>query len=218
MIARTVSLLLLAVGLAALPASAAARKNSVTPAGWAVRPAGAEISVAKSTQGFQGPLGSALSPSGNKLLSVSSAATRVNSADLFDLRKRVRTGTVPYDSRKGIGEAVFYGVVFSPGGKRAWASGGGQNVVHVYDVGKTLRETGQIPTPYFPAGIAYSCGRHDRRGDPELCNGSDEDCDGSVDDGCPAGILPTQPTPGTTFAAASWIIRPSYMSRRMFAS
>ena len=156
MISRAVSLLLLAVGLAALPASAAAaRKDRVTPAGWAVRPAGAEISVAKSTQGFQGPLGSALSPSGRKLMSVSSAATRINSADLFDLRKRVRTGTVPYDSRKGIGEAVFYGVVFSPGGKRAWASGGGQNVVHVYTVGKGLREDGTIPVPNFPAGLAY---------------------------------------------------------------
>ena len=106
MISRAVSLLLLAAGLAALPAStAAARKDRVTPAGWAVRPAGAEISVAKSTQGFQGPLGSALSPSGRKLLSVSSAATRINSTDLFDLRRRVRTGTVSYDSRKGIGES-----------------------------------------------------------------------------------------------------------------
>ena len=57
---------------------------------------------------------------------------------------------------------MFYGVVFSPGGKRAWASGGGQNVVHVYDVGKTLKETGQIPTPYFPAGLAYG---HTPRGD-----------------------------------------------------
>ena len=120
-----------------------------------MRPAGAEISVARTTQGFQGPLGSALSPGGQKLLSVSSAATRINSADLFDLRRGVRTGTVAYDSRRGIGEAVFYGVTFSPGGKRAWASGGGQNVVHVYDVGKGLRETGQIPTPYFPAGLAY---------------------------------------------------------------
>ena len=46
-------------------------------------------------------------------------------------------------------------MTFSPGGKRAWASGGGQNVVHVYSVGKGLREIGQIPTPYFPAGMAY---------------------------------------------------------------
>ena len=160
-ISRALPLLLLAAGLAVLPASAGARLR-VTPAGWAVRPAGAEISVAKTTQGFQGPLGSALSPSGQKLLSVSSAATRINSTDLFDLRKHRRTGSVRYDSRKGIGEAVFYGVVFSPGGKRAWASGGGQNVVHVYSVGKKLRETGQIPTPYFPTGLAYG---HTPRGD-----------------------------------------------------
>ena len=153
-ILRIAVLFLLA--LAVLPASAdAARKGRLTPAGWAVRPAGAEISVARTTQGFQGPLGSALSPSGQKILSVSSAATRINSADLFDLRKHRRTGTVAYDSRRGIGEAVFYGVAFSPGGKRAWASGGGQNVVHVYAVGKKLTETGQIPVPNFPAGLAY---------------------------------------------------------------
>jgi YVTN family beta-propeller protein len=153
--ARALALLLLLA--LALPAAAEAqrRKGPVTPAGWAVRPAGAEISIARSTQGFQGPLGSALSPGGQKLLSVSSAASRINSADLFDLRRRRRTGTVAYDSRRGIGEAVFYGVTFSPGGKRAWASGGGQNVVHVYNVGKRLRPAGDIPTPYFPAGLAY---------------------------------------------------------------
>ena len=151
-------------GLAALPASAAAaRKDRVTPAGWAVRPAGAEISVAQVDPGLPGPARlRALARRARSCCRVSSAATRINSADLFDLRKRARTGTVPYDSRKGIGEAVFYGVVFSPGGKRAWASGGGQNVVHVYDVGKTLSETGQIPTPYFPAGLAYG---HTPRGD-----------------------------------------------------
>jgi YVTN family beta-propeller protein len=155
---RPFSRLLLFLALAALaaaPATAVARAVRVTPAGWAVRPAGAEISVASTRQGFQGPLGSALSPSGQKLLSVSSAASRINSADLFDLRRRRRTGTVAYDARRGVGEAAFYGVTFSPGGKRAWASGGGQNVVHVYTVGKKLREVGQIPTPYFPAGMAY---------------------------------------------------------------
>ena len=118
----------------------------VTPAGWAVRPAGAEISVAKSTQGFQGPLGSALSPSGQKLLS------RLERGDPHQLGRPVRPPQAraaparsAYDSRKGIGEAVFYGVVFSPGGKRAWASGGGQNVVHVYSVGKTA--AGDRPDP-----------------------------------------------------------------------
>jgi YVTN family beta-propeller protein len=152
-----VPILLVLVGLALVPApaEAAKRRTPVTPSGWAIRPAGAQISVARSAQGFQGPLGSALSPSGQKLLSVSSAATRINSADLFDLRLGRRTGTVSYDSRRGMGEAVFYGVAFSPGGKRAWASGGGQNVVHVYSVGKRLRETGTIPVPNFPAGLAY---------------------------------------------------------------
>ena len=85
------------------------------------------------------------------MLSVSSAATRINSTDLFDLRSRRRTATVPYDSRRGTGEAVFYGVTWSPGGKRAWASGGGQNVVHVYDTTNGLREIGQIPVPNFAA-------------------------------------------------------------------
>ena len=150
-----VALILAGVALAPATAAAATRRAPVTPSGWSVRPAGAQISIARSTPGFQGPLGSALSPSGQKLLSVSSAATRINSADLFDLRSRRRTGTVAYDSRRGTGEAVFYGVTFSPGGKRAWASGGGQNVVHAYAVGKGLREIGTIPTPHFPAGMAY---------------------------------------------------------------
>ena len=150
-----VLLVLAGLALAPAPAEAAKRRTPVTPSGWAIRPAGAQISVARSSQGFQGPLGSALSPSGQKLLSVSSAATRINSADLFDLRRGRRTGTVSYDSRRGMGEAVFYGVTFSPGGKRAWASGGGQNVVHVYAVGKGLREIGTIPVPNFPAGLAY---------------------------------------------------------------
>ena len=150
-----VLLVLAGLALAPAPAEAAKRRTPVTPSGWAIRPVGAQISVARSAQGFQGPLGSALSPSGQKLLSVSSAATRINSADLFDLRRGRRTGTVSYDSRRGMGEAVFYGVTFSPGGKRAWASGGGQNVVHVYAVGKGLREIGQIPVPNFPAGLAY---------------------------------------------------------------
>ncbi len=153
------------VSLAVVPASAdaARKKGRVTPAGWQVRPAGAEISIHRTSQGFQGPLGSAISPGGSKVLSVSSAATRINSTDLFDLRTRRRTGTVPYDSRRGVGEAVFYGVTFSPGGKRAWASGGGQNVVHVYDVGRTLTPAGDIPVPNFPAGLAYGKTPHGDR-------------------------------------------------------
>ena len=162
-ISRFAVILLIALTIAPAGADAARKKGRVTPAGWAVRPAGAEISIQRGSQGFQGPLGSALSPGGQKVLSVSSAATRINSTDLFDLRSRRRIGTVPYDSRRGTGEAVFYGVTWSPGGKRAWASGGGQNVVHVYDIGHGLREIGQIPVPNFPAGLAYGKTPHGNR-------------------------------------------------------
>jgi YVTN family beta-propeller protein len=133
----------------------------VTPAGWRVTPAGHEIGVPKDAQGFQGPLGSAVSPDGTHMLSVSSGAARNDSTDLFDLAAGRRTGFVPYDGRAG--QAVFYGVVYSPDGKHAWASGGGQNVVHVYSVDNgSLTETGQIPVPSFPAGLAYG---HTPQGD-----------------------------------------------------
>jgi len=97
-----------------------------------------------------------MSPDGSRLLSVSSGAARLDSADLFDLKAKTRQDQVTYDALKAPGEAVFYGVVFSPNGKKDWASGGGQQVVHVYSVGAGgLEESDQIPTPFFPAGIAY---------------------------------------------------------------
>ncbi|MCL6438670.1 MAG: bifunctional YncE family protein/alkaline phosphatase family protein [Rubrobacteraceae bacterium] len=128
----------------------------LTPAGWRIQPAGTEFSVPKQAVGFQGPMGSALSPDGGHLLAVSSGAARIDSTDLFDLNSHRRTDFVRYDALEDGGPAVFYGVVYSPDGTKAWASGGGQNVVHVYSVhGDRLRETGQIQTPYFPAGLAY---------------------------------------------------------------
>lgn len=119
--------------------------------------AGREFGVSKLAGGFQGPLGSALSPDGTHLLTTSSGAARIDSLDLFNLAGGTRTATVPYDAVAPGGPAVFYGVVYSPDGRRAWASGGGQNVVHVYDVNADqLSEVGTIPTPFFPAGLAYA--------------------------------------------------------------
>jgi len=47
-------------------------------------------------------------------------------------------------------------VAFSPDGTRAWASGGGENVVHAYSVQNgQLTQTGDIAAPWFPAGMAY---------------------------------------------------------------
>ena len=136
----------------------------LTPAGWKITPAGREIGVSKLASGFQGPLGSALSPSGDHLLTASSGAARIDSVDLFNLRQGARSDFVPYDALQPSGPAVFYGIVYSPDGKRAWASGGGQNVVHVYSVdGDHLHETGTIATPFFPAGLAYGHTPHGDR-------------------------------------------------------
>jgi YVTN family beta-propeller protein len=161
---RSLPSLIVALALLAAPAAHAAGKGGPrTAAGWTVTPAGKQFGVSQSATGFQGPLASALSPGSTRLLSVSSGASRSNSADLFDMRKRRRSSSIRYDARRGVGEAVFYGVVMSPDGTRAWASGGGQDVVHSYSVGSSLREVGTIPVPNFPAGLAYGTTPHGDR-------------------------------------------------------
>jgi YVTN family beta-propeller protein len=153
----------LALAVGASDSSAAGKGGPRTAAGWTVTPAGHQFGVAQDATGFQGPLASALSPGGTRLLSVSSGASRSNSADLFSIPGRRRMSYVRYDGRRGAGEAVFYGVAMAPDGLRAWASGGGQDVVHAYAVGTPLREIATIPVPGFPAGMAYgSTPRGDR--------------------------------------------------------
>src|SRR6185369_13336326 len=62
--------------------------------------------------------------------------------------------TIEYDSPK----ALFVGLAFSPDGTKAYAGGGGQQVVHAYDVRGTgddahLTETTPYPLPRTnPAG------------------------------------------------------------------
>lgn len=125
-----------------------------TPSGWIVNPAGTQLLVSPVVGGFQGPLGTALSPDGRLALSASSGAARFQSADLFDLSAGGRTDWVGYDGQ--LGESVFQGVVFSPDGTRAWMSGGGENVVHAFNVAPDkLTPTTEIATPWFPAGLAY---------------------------------------------------------------
>jgi len=150
-------------------AASEAAAAPVTPAGWRVDPAGTEIAISQLTPGLQGPLGAALSPDGGRLLTTSSGAAKIDSVDLFDLAAHRRTSTVPYDATKLPGEAVFYGVAWSPDGTRAWASGGGQQVVHAYAVdGGAITETGQITFDqgagaFFPAGLAYGHTPHGDR-------------------------------------------------------
>ena len=47
--------------------------------------------MSQSATGFQGPMGAALSPDGERLLAASSGAARFESADLFGLQGRRRT-------------------------------------------------------------------------------------------------------------------------------
>jgi YVTN family beta-propeller protein len=144
-------------------AGASAAGAAVTPAGWHVEPAGMEIGVAKDDAGFQGPLGSALSPDGTHALAASSGAARIDSVDLFNLETARRADFVGLDAQRPPGEAAFLGVVYSPDGRHAWASGGGQDVVHAFDVsGDHVTRAADIPVPNFPAGLAYG---HTPRGD-----------------------------------------------------
>jgi YVTN family beta-propeller protein len=146
-------------------ASLATAAAPVTPAGWRVHPIGTEIAVPQGQPGMQGPSGSALSPDGSQLLVDSSGAAQTESVDLFDLNAGARTSFLPFDAATG--QSVFYGVAWSPDGTKAWASGGGQQVVHALSVsGGSVTETATIPTATpctshtgdgacFPAGIAY---------------------------------------------------------------
>ena len=119
---------LLAAPAVARPAGAAA---PVTPAGWKLTPAGTQTTVPIGP-GLAGPWGLAIAPDGKSVLVTSSGtAARFESVERFALGSLDRTGLVPYDGAQG--QSVFYGIAYSPDGKRAWASGGGQNVVHAFE-------------------------------------------------------------------------------------
>ena len=133
----------------------AARAASRPPAGKCARPAPRSRSRARS-QGFQGPLGSALSPGGRRS-SASRAPPRASTPPTSSTsRTRRRTGTVPYDSRRGIGEAVFYGVTFSA--RRQARVGVGRRAERRARLRRrphAATPAGDIPVPNFPAGLAY---------------------------------------------------------------
>src|SRR5262245_43387030 len=162
--------------LALVPPAAA-----ITPTGWTLTPAGTQATVTTGP-GLAGPWGAAISPDGSSALVTSSGtAARFESVERFNIASLARTGLVAYDGNQG--KSVFYGIAYSPDGRRAWASGGGQGVVHVLDVtSQGLSETGQIQAGFFPSGLAYSrTPRGDRiyvadnLGGPPFTTGSYED-------------------------------------------
>ena len=137
------------------PGAASGSDVPRTPSGWRVTPAGHLLTVTDGP-GLSGPWAVALSPDGRHALVTSSGqAVQDETLELFDITSRTRTDVRVMNGHRG--HSVFYGVAFSPDGRRAWASGGGQDVLHAYRVtaaGRFVPE-GPIPAGHFPAGIAY---------------------------------------------------------------
>jgi YVTN family beta-propeller protein len=127
--------------------------TSVTTNGWFVTPAGRQVQLGER------PYGAALSPDGSTLL-VSNDGQWKQSLQVVDTASGNIVQTISYYTP----EALWVGVAWSPDGRHAYASAGGNNKVRVYDVaGQHLTERDPIPIPTspanpnpHPAGIAVS--------------------------------------------------------------
>ena len=154
--AAVIAAAIVTAGAAAAAASPSSEGSApTTPAGWALTPAGRVITVANGP-GLGGPWGVAIAPDGGHALVTSSGqAVQDETMETFDLTAGTRTDVQVYNGHRG--RSVFYGVAYSPDGQRAWASGGGQGVVHAFDVAAdgSLKPSQTIPAGNFPAGLAY---------------------------------------------------------------
>ncbi len=117
------------------------------------------------------PVNAVLSPDGAHLLVVNSGAG-VQSLQVVNTADSSVQQTLPYYSDTAP-NSVFVGAAYNPGGTHAYASGGGSNVIHTYDVAPSgqLSATadisdgatgslypnisGPVPGPY-PAGLSVS--------------------------------------------------------------
>lgn len=129
---------------------------SVTSQGWFLTPAGKQVQLGDR------PYGVAISPDGNTLL-VSNDGQSTQSLQVVDRATGTVVQSIPYN----VPEALYIGVVYSPDGKHAYASAGGNNKIRVYDVqGQQLTETDPIilppqtpdgkPLNLYPAGLTIS--------------------------------------------------------------
>jgi len=75
------------------------------------------------------PLNAVLSPDGSHLL-VDNSGAGEQSLQVVSTATGGAVQTIRYDAPN----SVFVGLAYSPGGTRAYASGGGSNVIHTYDV------------------------------------------------------------------------------------
>jgi YVTN family beta-propeller protein len=125
--------------------------TGVTPNGWFLTPAGRQVDLTDQVYWADRPDGQALSPDGRTLL-ISSGGQSLTTMKVVDTASKKVTQTIPYPSP----EALFIGVVWSPDGKRAFASAGGDNKVRAYTFDGQLHEGAAIPVSGFAAGLAMS--------------------------------------------------------------
>jgi YVTN family beta-propeller protein len=127
--------------------------TAITPVGYRVTPAGQQTNLGDL------PLVLRLSPDGKTLL-VSNDGQGQQSIQVVDASSSKVTQTIPYSAPN----ALFAGLAFSPDGGTAYASGGGSEKIHVYQVANgQLSEHAPIVLPatnpagakvnMFPAGL-----------------------------------------------------------------
>jgi len=126
---------------------------------WSLSPAGSQFPLGDL------PVRAVLSPDTRHLLVVNSGAG-VQSLQILDVTNGSLLQTIPFTSP----HSVFVGAAYSPDGTRAFASGGGENVVHTFTVAAdgTLSPTGDIAeagapdqfksisTSSYPTGLSVS--------------------------------------------------------------
>ncbi|MBS2963614.1 bifunctional YncE family protein/alkaline phosphatase family protein [Actinocrinis puniceicyclus] len=119
-----------------------------TPVGWKVTPAGRQAALGSL------PTSTALSPDG-RLLAVLDAGDATNEQmQVVDTRTGAVVDAFAYTSPEG----VYAGVAFSKDGSRLYASGGGSEKIHVFDVaaGKVTKDSDIALPTKNPAGVAVN--------------------------------------------------------------
>lgn len=131
--------------------------TSITPVGWRVTPVGRQTTLGSL------PTASALSPDGRLLLVLDAGDHPYQALQVVDTATGTVRQTIPYLTPA----AVYAGVAFGPDGRHAYASGGGSEIIHTYDVsGGRLSEGAPITLPttnpagekvnLYPAGLAVT--------------------------------------------------------------
>src|SRR6266849_4417344 len=101
-----------------------AQSQPTTSQGWTLTPAGRQVALGDR------PLSIALSPDGRTLL-VGNDGQSTQSLMVVDRQSGSVLQTISYAAP----EALFLGLAYSPDGKHAFASAGGNNKIRAYDVG-----------------------------------------------------------------------------------